>query len=856
MKDVVYIIAFFLIIIIAILMLLGVLIINVEAEEFPEIIINEIMYNPLGSDSDHEWIEMVNVSTSTSYLIDSSWRFNDGSNHQLSVIQGDNIVSPQEYLVLVDDSVVFLQDYPNYQGSLIDTVMSLNNTVDTLILSIDGGRSFFATTTYQSAWGGNDNGYSLERIDFSNSWQQSYILGGTPGQENSSAPTNSAPLVEIIGNATGTINQLMEFTASSTDPDGDELSFFWDFGDQATSSGQTVNHNYNQVGQYQVSVIVSDSQLVASSTLQVLIKEVENEEEPQEEEVNKVEYYSNQIIINEILPNPIGPDDEDEYIELLNRSSSPVDLNGWQLSDATTRRYTISSNYYSTIIPAFGYFVIYRKDSGIALNNNGDSIELYQPNGQLLDYLAYFDIAEAGWAYAKSGGSWLWTIQPTPGLPNIIKTDEEECQCNCPLQLKINESQGDFQSNQKENQELDFNSKDYQGLRINEFMPNPQGSDSLEWIELYNNSQVTLDIAGFKLDDEEGGSWPYQFPASSTISAFDFLVIDKGVSKLALNNTQDAVRLIAPDGQIFQEVNYQSVKEGWSYSYDDFNAEWFWSASSTPGAENITPPNQLEKTQFEIVAIEIEYPFYTISEIKDFDKGTKVQTVGLVTAPAGILGKNTIYISEVDLMTNQVFFSSGIQLYSSTGGFPELKVGEVIEVQGKTSQVQGEKRINLNKDSQINIINQLSIKKPELIAIDDLIDELVGGLVYVSGELVEKKGNNYYLDDGTGEIRVYLKETTNVEKPKIEEGFYMDVVGILSLTKSGYRLLPRFQEDIDAGQILGVSEEAELSNEVIVMEEDNQKRKVMNYLLFGGGGVVVILISLIVRYKYFKISNN
>ena len=79
----------------------------------PEIIINEIMYNPSGNDDNYEWLEIVNVSTSTDYLIDSAWRFNDGGNHQLSVVRGDETITAGEFAVLAEDGEIFLQAYPD-----------------------------------------------------------------------------------------------------------------------------------------------------------------------------------------------------------------------------------------------------------------------------------------------------------------------------------------------------------------------------------------------------------------------------------------------------------------------------------------------------------------------------------------------------------------------------------------------------------------------------------------------------------------------------------------------------------------------------------------------------------------------
>jgi len=59
------------------------------------------------------------------------------------------------------------------------------------------------------------------------------------------------------------------------------------------------------------------------------------------------------VVINEVMYDPISEDSEDEYVELYNRSSSPVDLGKWRLEDAVS--YAIPPG---TILPAGGYLVI------------------------------------------------------------------------------------------------------------------------------------------------------------------------------------------------------------------------------------------------------------------------------------------------------------------------------------------------------------------------------------------------------------------------------------------------------------------------------------------------------------------
>ena len=49
--------------------------------------------------------------------------------------------------------------------------------------------------------------------------------------------------------------------AQSTDPDGDPLTFAWDFGDDTTGAGETIEHTYESAGEFTVTLIVSDGDL-------------------------------------------------------------------------------------------------------------------------------------------------------------------------------------------------------------------------------------------------------------------------------------------------------------------------------------------------------------------------------------------------------------------------------------------------------------------------------------------------------------------------------------------------------------------------------------------------------------------
>lgn len=97
--------------------------------------ITEIMYDAPGTDTDHEWVEIQNVSESAINL--TGWKIYDGSNHTLNAPptnggKGSIIIPAGAFAVITGNAVTFLQDYPTVSGTVIDSVLSLSNTGDTI----------------------------------------------------------------------------------------------------------------------------------------------------------------------------------------------------------------------------------------------------------------------------------------------------------------------------------------------------------------------------------------------------------------------------------------------------------------------------------------------------------------------------------------------------------------------------------------------------------------------------------------------------------------------------------------------------------------------------------------------------
>ncbi|OGD56962.1 hypothetical protein A2V71_03210 [Candidatus Berkelbacteria bacterium RBG_13_40_8] len=97
-----------------------------------------------------------------------------------------------------------------------------------------------------------------------------------------------------------------------------------------------------------------------------------------------------------------------------------------------------------------------------------------------------------------------------------------------------------------------------------------------------------------------------------------------------------------------------------------------------------------------------------------------------------------------------------------------------------------------NEESQtkepINTI-PIEIKTGEY---QDYLDKLVK----ISGKVTSTSGNTFYLDDGSGVVKIYIQEKTGIDKPEMHKNDIFEVIGIVDLYGKTWRILPQNQDDI------------------------------------------------------------
>jgi DNA/RNA endonuclease YhcR with UshA esterase domain len=390
---------------------------------------------------------------------------------------------------------------------------------------------------------------------------------------------------------------------------------------------------------------------------------------------------------------------------------------------------------------------------------------------------------------------------------------------------------------------------------VNELLPHPSTGVNDEYIELYNQSNEDVDLAGWILEDLGGKQYIIPKNAESIMSANSYKIFYKSVTKISLNDDGDSINLLWPDGSLCsdsQEYKNAGYNMSWSRNAD---GGWIFSTTATPEAVNIFTTKKDEVKNI---------PIIPVKEAKKRVKNEWVRVEGVVTALPGLFGRRVMYIQDE---------SGGVKIYFDKALWPELKIGDRVIIYGKISISAGEHQIRVYSPYDIIITGHDPPLEPKKLIISQA-SGFIGCLVRISGRVIKISGSTIWIDDGTGELRIYFYSATGIKKLGLKKGDWVIIVGILSKTKAGLRLLPRSKEDIKiikqskeeakaaedinpAAQILGV-EKAYAASDYRTNPQPAEIKKKISYLwggiLFSLGllSLASLMIFAKIRKKYAK----
>jgi hypothetical protein len=309
---------------------------------------------------------------------------------------------------------------------------------------------------------------------------------------------------------------------------------------------------------------------------------------------------------------------------------------------------------------------------------------------------------------------------------------------------------------------------------LSEIVPNPEGSDSGEWIELAHSGDEPVALEGFILAVVSSAERTTVLPATLVIPANGFLLVSKEIFRHALRNDGATVELRAPDGGIVDSVRYDRAEEGMGFARR-VDGSWSWTRSLTPGSENIITSTTVAGSDRGDGFVRIA----SLATLDDVDLREDVSVEGVVTIIPGAQARDRFYIADQD---------GGVQVYIGSRSIPELSLGDQVVVYGQLREATGELRVGIRDASDVVVVGNTSVPSAIPMRVNEASAMPLGAFVEVEGDVVEVRGRALYLDDGTEELRVTLPVAADADAA-LREGALIRVSGILAKTKSGFRVL-------------------------------------------------------------------
>ncbi len=314
------------------------------------------------------------------------------------------------------------------------------------------------------------------------------------------------------------------------------------------------------------------------------------------------------VLISEIAWAGTAASSYDEWIELYNPSSQPIDLTGWHLTAADGSPDIALQG----TIPAQGFFLLERTDDTTvsdipadliytgSLSNTGESLTLYGPSNEVVDTAnanggpwpagdaaIYASMERIGLA-ADSDAAWGTNNGAlTHGLDangNPLRgTAKFTNSVNAATPTPTPTPTAAPQANPAPTPTLKpLKSR----VLIGEFLPHPRydwnqdgaANTGDEFIEIVNLGPEPVNLDNWLLDDGEGGSQPFEIPETGLMPGHVVVFFAKQTD-IRLNDSGDTIRLLRPNGELVDEVHY-SHAFAWNLSW--CRPEGGWGALTYP----------------------------------------------------------------------------------------------------------------------------------------------------------------------------------------------------------------------------------------------------------------------------------
>ena len=227
-----------------------------------DVVLNELMWDGT------EYIELFNRTPADISL--DGWVITrqqaDGDEKIIITFDDEATIKADAYLLIEKN-----ESATDIAADHIASALTLVNGGELVTLKDDEGVVVDAANQLGEWFAGENTseGVAMERADtfgdgtLAENWHTSVgVVGGrngTPGAANSVPPVNQPPSGTITAPDVGFVGGEITFLAAGLgDPDGDDVTVAWSFGDGNSASDPEVTHTYAEAGEFSVSLSISD----------------------------------------------------------------------------------------------------------------------------------------------------------------------------------------------------------------------------------------------------------------------------------------------------------------------------------------------------------------------------------------------------------------------------------------------------------------------------------------------------------------------------------------------------------------------------------------------------------------------
>jgi len=536
------------------------------------------MYDPAGTDTGHaDWIELYNASEKSITLKKDDFGIIDEKDLELGKdgkhylnchkLKDDMEIPSDGYIVIASSKDNFLSDYPEVDKSVVtSSAFSLSDSGDYLHLSNDSCATIFAEMSYEDSWGGKNNGMTLEKTKLDDNyskdnWQESYVLGGTPGEPNSEKPKPKEYTAKVA------LNELLPHPATGQD----EYIELYNPDDKDVDLENYILRDASKTGKY---VFPDNTKIKAGDYLVVYKKDFKFALNDSGQESVTL-FDPNEKVVDEM-----------SYDTSKENYSWNFDGSKWRLSHFLTPG---KENEFEKILVGK-----VEMDEQIYANMYAD-----------FEAKSDSDAQKFTWDFGDGHKSYLqktrhkYTQSGTYAASLKITGNGEDALYNFTVKVE------------------DYDAPNIKIIAIN---PNPKGSDSKnETITLTNKSKKKVNLLGWSIATGVKNLYNHPIRKDFALKAGTSKILTKKFCAFTLNNTQAKIELRDPTGHVVQKIKYDRRKnkivEDETFELD--NKKWQWSKPPEAATEastktkekkasNITPPSENNSTDENIIAPQSE----------------------------------------------------------------------------------------------------------------------------------------------------------------------------------------------------------------------------------------------------------